>query len=461
MKRLAVTVAALVAAVLVQLTIVNGLPLPGAGVPDLVLACVVATGLTAGQRAGLITGFCAGLAVDLAPPDATLLGQYALVFCVAGYLAGGMRHLVRSSAVLAMAAAAASMAAAEVLNACLTLALDTPGPAIGAVASELPYTVLYDAGASVVILMAWVRVAMLLGMSFSPVDDTPAAETGGSAAPSAEAGLRQTAGGPRLAEGLLAGTFAGDAPAVGQVGWLSGPHRSRRGRRELARVTKTLTGASPRGGAFWVGGRPAALVTVTPPPSAGQHGLPRSRSGSGAAGSALSAAMPAGYDHGLDGRGGPDRGRPRIAFGTGGPRGSGRQGRPGLPRMAFGTGGPRGSGRQGRPGLPRIAFGSGVLRAFGGQRRAGVPRISFGGHRLAAPRRPGRGRPAVPRFRADFWRLGLAWAESGYLARRPRRPKTLRMSGRRRLSRVRPRLRLTGDRSGRSRMGNGAFGGKR
>jgi len=74
MKRLIVVVAALAAALLVQLTIVNRLPLPGGGVPDLVLLCVVGIGLVAGPQPGLIAGFCAGLALDLAPPQAELVG---------------------------------------------------------------------------------------------------------------------------------------------------------------------------------------------------------------------------------------------------------------------------------------------------------------------------------------------------------------------------------------------------
>src|ERR1700678_3061192 len=90
MKRLIVIIVALAAALLVQLTIVNGLALPGGGAPDLVLLCVVAIGLVGGAEPGLIAGFCAGLALDLAPPANELLGQYALVFCLIGYGCGRM-----------------------------------------------------------------------------------------------------------------------------------------------------------------------------------------------------------------------------------------------------------------------------------------------------------------------------------------------------------------------------------
>ena len=76
------------AALLVQLTIVNGLRLPGGGVPDLVLLCVVALGMSGGPGWGVVAGFCAGLALDLAPPAAQLAREYALVLCLAGYAAG-------------------------------------------------------------------------------------------------------------------------------------------------------------------------------------------------------------------------------------------------------------------------------------------------------------------------------------------------------------------------------------
>ena len=259
MAKLLVAAAALGAALLAQLTIVNGLPLPGGAVPDLVLACVVATGLTAGPRAGLLAGFCTGLAVDLAPPDTGLLGVYALAFCLVGYLCGRLRSVTLASAGLAMLTAACAMAAGEVLVACLTLALDTPGPTLASVAAGLPWSVLYDAMASPVVLLVWVRAAALLGASFSPVDDTPAVEAGGSAAPSAVAAVRRGALGAsqRPAGRWLVGDGAEEAAAVGAVGWLDGPPRSRRARRDLARLTATLTGASPRAGAFWVGS-PAA-----------------------------------------------------------------------------------------------------------------------------------------------------------------------------------------------------------
>ena len=61
-RRAILSAVLLAIALMLQLTVVNRLPLPGAGGPDLVLLTVVALGLCSGPAAGAVTGFCAGLA---------------------------------------------------------------------------------------------------------------------------------------------------------------------------------------------------------------------------------------------------------------------------------------------------------------------------------------------------------------------------------------------------------------
>ena len=299
MKRLIVIVVVLAAALLLQLTFVNGLPLPGGGAPDLVLLCVVAIGLAGGTEAGLIAGFCAGLALDLAPPASELIGQYALVFCLIGYGSGRMRFTLRRSAVLAFGIAATAAIVGELLAACLILVLDTPQVTLATVTQVLPSTLLYDLLLSPLVLFVAVRIAVALGVSFNPLDDSPALERGGSAAPVGLAGLgwrrapnTGLSGAGLGRDGVAAGSGAwltGDsvaaAAAVGSVGWLTGPARSRRQRREQARLTAALTGAVPRKGAFWVGSRPAGLQHVTSTVAA-PSGLHKLRPDSGVAGSA-------------------------------------------------------------------------------------------------------------------------------------------------------------------------------
>jgi rod shape-determining protein MreD len=76
-RRAALAAALLLLAILIQVTLVNSLPWPGAAGPDLVLVAVVALALTGGPLEGMLAGFCAGLALDVAPPATHLIGQYA------------------------------------------------------------------------------------------------------------------------------------------------------------------------------------------------------------------------------------------------------------------------------------------------------------------------------------------------------------------------------------------------
>ena len=77
---------------------VNRLPLPGLGAPDLVLLLVTAIAVATSALTGAVSGFAAGLALDVAPPAAHYAGQDALVFCLAGYGAARVVHLIRDAA---------------------------------------------------------------------------------------------------------------------------------------------------------------------------------------------------------------------------------------------------------------------------------------------------------------------------------------------------------------------------
>ena len=431
MKLPIAAVLALAAALLGQLTIVNGLPLPGGGKPDLVLLCVVAIGLVAGQQSGLIAGFCAGLALDLAPPATELVGQYALVFCLVGYLSGRLNFTLRRSAALTLVVGAAAAVAGEILIGCLVVVLDTPEVTFAAVAASLPASVLYDVILSPVVIFAAVRIAVALGASFNLLDDSPALEIGGSAQPIGLAGLARLrhARHPAASQGMGAGAswLTGDSvaamPAVGTIGWLSGPATTRKARREQARLSAALTGAEPRKGDVWVGGRPAGFRPLDGAPSAStSSGLAKLRPESGVAGSATrdGLAGPAGPTPSA--RSGKRRGDglPKIAFGSGSARpraggapgvpkiafgtGTGKNGRPAsesaapsVPKIAFGTGGLPGAGRAGGRGVPRIRFGNGRPPGAGNALPRRTPKIAFGGRLRRAPR-TSPGNPALPRF---------------------------------------------------------------
>src|SRR5262249_17897154 len=159
LMRKVLAVVAVAAAGLIQLTIVNGLALPGGGTPDLVLLTVIALGMAGGPSCGLVVGFCAGLGLDLAPPANQLIGQYALVLCLVGYWSGRLRFTLRHSAMFALAAAVAMAAVGEALSAGLTLALDSPEVTLTTITRVLPSTLLYEIALGPLIVLSTVLVA--------------------------------------------------------------------------------------------------------------------------------------------------------------------------------------------------------------------------------------------------------------------------------------------------------------
>ncbi len=163
---------ALFAVVVVQLTVVNRLPLPGGAVPDLVLLLVAAIAVTASPLAAAVAGFGGGLALDIAPPAAHYAGEYALVFCLAGYAAArvgqvmwdllGARDSRRTFAIMAVA-----VAAGEAGKAALGLLLSDPDVTGTAIARVLPGAVLAD------LLLAPLFYLGVARLAHAPVRDTP------------------------------------------------------------------------------------------------------------------------------------------------------------------------------------------------------------------------------------------------------------------------------------------------
>jgi rod shape-determining protein MreD len=119
-SRILLSVALVLTAAVLQVTVVNRLPLPGAG-PDLVLLVVIGLSLVVGSTAGASIGFGAGLLVDLMPPTATEVGRWALVFCLVGYLAGQVQLDVRRSVWVVMGTVAGLSALAPLLFASVGL----------------------------------------------------------------------------------------------------------------------------------------------------------------------------------------------------------------------------------------------------------------------------------------------------------------------------------------------------
>jgi rod shape-determining protein MreD len=393
LARPAAAAAALVAVLLVQLTIVNGVPFPRGGAPDLVLLTVIAIGLVSGPRVGLAAGFLAGLALDLVPPASNLVGQYALVFCLAGYASGRMRGSLRRSALLAIGCAVVVAGAAEAMATGLTVALGTPVVAMATVARVLPAALAYDMALAPLVLVVVVRVAVKLGSSVGEGVMAPALEPGGSASPAAAGapgrrvpvpgnGDGRRAGGRTVAPGeaglpWVVGDRTAAGAHVGSVGWLSRPATSRRARRKQDKLTAALTGARPRKGDSWLTERPAGPLTAAAPTGAPSSRLGRLRPWAGVPGMAASVALfgrppgtsgarPGGAARPLHIDASWDEHRHRHQAGAEGPwgtpdgHGADRHAvfGPGVPRIPFGSDGDSSRHRPASPGVPKISFGS-------------------------------------------------------------------------------------------------------
>lgn len=141
--RVLVVTVLVVLAVALQAGLFAGLRIGGVA-PDLALLVVVATALVRGPEYAALTGFAAGLVLDLAPPADHTAGRWALAFVVVGYLAGLVRQDARSSALAAVAVVAASSFVATSLFALSGLVLADPGVSVSAAVQVVPLALLYD-----------------------------------------------------------------------------------------------------------------------------------------------------------------------------------------------------------------------------------------------------------------------------------------------------------------------------
>jgi rod shape-determining protein MreD len=141
--RVVLIVVLVLGAVLVDAVLFGPLNLPGAP-PDVLLLVVAALALVVGPVGGAFTGFFAGLAADVLPPADHLVGRYALVFCLVGYLIGLLREEARDSVLLSLVVVAVAAAAATVLYGLLGALLGDGRSGASELATSLPYAVVYD-----------------------------------------------------------------------------------------------------------------------------------------------------------------------------------------------------------------------------------------------------------------------------------------------------------------------------
>ncbi len=146
-------------ALVLQVTLVPRLPLPGGASPDLVLVVVAALALRTGALRGCVTGFGAGLVADVVPPAAHTIGRYALVYCVVGYLVGLASGEIEDSPVLSSLAVALGALGGTLAYTALGAALGDPRVTGAVLVRVMPVSILYDV---VLSPLAWYAVAKLV-----------------------------------------------------------------------------------------------------------------------------------------------------------------------------------------------------------------------------------------------------------------------------------------------------------
>jgi rod shape-determining protein MreD len=245
-------------AVVCQLTIVNRIAFPGGAGPDLVLVLVAALALASGPLIGTLTGFWAGLALDVAPPGSHFTGQNALVFCLIGYSCGLLADVSSGdgpaesghTALFEIVVTAVGAVCGEALAALLGVMLSDPRITWPAITHVLPVAAVYDVVACPFMLYAAAAALRLAGSRGPQGDAAPAGKPRAAATPRlrlagsgrtdrwvASAG-QGTSGRPapkhqprfKVGHGSLAGGGLGTAFAAGGLRSGAGLARTRMGR---------------------------------------------------------------------------------------------------------------------------------------------------------------------------------------------------------------------------------------
>lgn len=147
-----------VAAAVAQVSVFNRLALPRAR-PDLLLVVVGFAGIAGGRTTGTVSGFAAGLLLDVMPPAEHAIGVFALVYAVVGYLSGTLNDFPPRplTVLLALVAVAGLSALALALAGALDLLTGAP-PAWPALARETPLLAGYDVALALLVVppLAWI-----------------------------------------------------------------------------------------------------------------------------------------------------------------------------------------------------------------------------------------------------------------------------------------------------------------
>jgi rod shape-determining protein MreD len=467
--RAACLAASLAVAVVVQVSVLNGLLLPGGGVPDLVLVLVCALAMASGPVNGTVIGFAAGLSLDLAPPGSTLVGQYALVFCVAGWAAGRLRPVAgqtarQSAGRVGTTLLALVVAGGEVASAAVAKVVTPSAVTLSQLRLVLPSSIVYD-----LILCPFVLSLVML------VSAQLAQRSAGAEMTLALAGTARSRRAAKRAHGLPELHLGKKAVRTGD-GWVGSSRPAGPG----VAVPLQRSSARLRPAAGVPGSATGMRYEHSRAPSPVHLRLAGGRRGDGAVGTGLAGSLLGAHGPGPHPgtlAGGSRNFRPHVdtpavpaqaqrrpaPVSFAGHRGDGSLGR----TLAAGRSAPtrprsisfsrhRGDGSFGetlagsrparwRPGQPAIDFGphpsassSGALLLMGGRRSAftaaGVPRLRFASNHVPAQRRA----PAVPRFRRGPAGRNSSIIAGGVLSESTFRARRQQAAPRLRLSRVPP-----------------------
>ncbi|MFE3903781.1 rod shape-determining protein MreD [Streptomyces sp. NPDC059153] len=174
LNRTLLSIVLVVVALVVQVSVLARLQLPGA-VPDLLLLVVLGLAFVYGHVSGALIGFGAGLLADLAPPADHAAGRYALVLCVIGYFAGLVKpeNGQLKSAFVPMVAVVAAAIGSTLLYALVgALVGDTAARHVG-LGSLLFTAAVYD------LLLAPFVVPLIMAIARRTVNDPLADSSGG------------------------------------------------------------------------------------------------------------------------------------------------------------------------------------------------------------------------------------------------------------------------------------------
>ena len=157
MKRWWTTVGALLAALVLQVMLAPHMAIAGV-VPNLLLLVVITLAFVEGPRAGAVSGFAAGLLLDLL--SSTPVGAWALVLTATGYVSGMLQENLFAAGWLAPVAVAAIAGLVAETFYLLVLAVLGDGPAFWAsLASVVLPRALYN---TVLVTLAYPWLARFL-----------------------------------------------------------------------------------------------------------------------------------------------------------------------------------------------------------------------------------------------------------------------------------------------------------